>query len=107
MLPDDTEATAKKSAGMFNDPRVCHFYDPDKHAGKVIAASLGWNGKVAWDTYLFYEAGLEWVKTPPQPAYWMHQLKDSWADRDHYHTGHDLVKEIFMAMQRLSGIQHL
>jgi hypothetical protein len=106
MLADDTEAIAIKSAGMFNDPRVHQFYNSDKHAGKVIANCLGWNGKVAWDTYLFYEAGLEWVKTPPQPADWMHQLKDSWADRAHYRTGDDLADELFMTMKRLLEIQH-
>jgi len=72
MLADDTEAVASKSAGIFNDPRVHQFYDSNKRSGKVIANCLGWNGKVAWDTYLFYEAGLEWGKTPPQPNYWMH-----------------------------------
>ena len=65
-------------------------------------SSLPFKGiEVAWDIYLFYEAGVEWVKTPPQPAYWMHQLTDSWADREHYHTGDNLVDEHFMAMKRL------
>ena len=105
MLPDDSEASAKKSASMFNDPRVSHFYDSDKHLGKAIAICLGWTGKVAWDIYLFYEAGVEWDKTPPQPSYWMHQLADSWADREHYHTGDDLVNELFMTMKRLLNIK--
>jgi len=90
---------------MFNDPRVSHFYDSDKHLGKAIAICLGWTGKVAWDIYLFYEAGVEWDKTPPQPSYWMHQLTDSWADREHYHTGDDLVNELFMTMKRLLNIK--
>ena len=101
ILPNDTEAVARKSAGIFNDPRVHQFYDPDRQSGKAIANSLGWQGKVAWDTYLFYEAGLEWGKKPPQPACWMHQLKDRWADRDRYRSGEDLANEILMTMNRL------
>jgi hypothetical protein len=106
MLPDDTEASAKNSASMFNDPRVHNFYDSDKHSGKAIANCLGWTGKVAWDIYMFYEAGVEWVKNPPKPACWMHQLTDSWADPEHYHTGADLVNELFMTMKKLSEIPH-
>jgi len=101
MLPDDTEASAKKSASMFNDPRVHHFFDSDKHSGKAIANRLGWTGKVAWDIYLFYEAGVEWANTAPQPAYWMHQLKDSWAHKAHFRTGDGLVKELLNAMTKL------
>jgi hypothetical protein len=101
MLPDDTEASAKKSASMLNDPRVHHFYDPDKHSSKAIANRLGWTGKVAWDIYLFYEAGVEWANTAPRPAYWMHQLKDSWAHKEHFRTGDDLVNELLNAMTKL------
>ena len=100
-LPGDSEQTAKKAAKMFRDHRVVHFYDSNKRSGKAIANSLGWTGKVTWDIYLFYEPGVEWTKTPPRPIYWMHQLKDSWADREHFRTGDGLIKELLNAMTKL------
>lgn len=100
-LPGDSQLTAKKAAEMFTEDRVRHFYDPIKSSGKAIAKRLGWTEQIAWDIYMFYEAGVEWVKTPPQPAYWMHQLTDSWADREHYRTGDDLVNELSVTMERL------
>jgi hypothetical protein len=57
MLPDDTEAGTGESARIIDDPRVRHFHDPAKRSGRAVAASLGWKDYVAWDIYLFYEAG--------------------------------------------------
>jgi hypothetical protein len=31
----------------------------------------------------------------------MHQLKDIWADKEHFHTGDGLVKELLDAMTKL------
>jgi hypothetical protein len=33
----------------------------------------------------------------------MHQLKETWADRDRLRTGHDLVKGLETAMSKLTG----
>ena len=66
MLDDDSGITAEKSAGAFSDYQIRQFYDPDQHCGKAIANSIGWQGKIAWDIYLFYTPGGEWIKTPPQ-----------------------------------------
>ena len=103
-LSGDSELTAKKAAAMFKDHRVAHFYDSKKNSGKAIADRLGWTGQVAWDIYLFYEAGAEWANITPQPAYWMHQLKDSWPAKEHFHTGDGLVKELRNAMTKLLDI---
>jgi hypothetical protein len=100
-LPGDSDLTAKNAAAMFKGSRVAHFYDSKNSSGKSIANRLGWTGQVAWDIYLFYEAGVEWVNPAPQPTYWMHQLKDSWADKAHFRTGDDLVKELLNAMTKL------
>ena len=101
MLPEDSETTAQKSAAAFDDPRVQHFYDPAKSAGQAIAGSVGWNGHIAWDIYLFYKAGPKWEAAPPRPTHWMHQLKDSWADRRYFRTGGDLTAELFMTVNML------
>lgn len=94
MLPGDSDVTAKDSAKIISHESVRHFYDPDRLSGKAIAESVGWRGKVAWDIYLFYAPGAEWIEGPPIPAAWMHQLSESWADRDHFRTGDYLVREL-------------
>jgi hypothetical protein len=103
-LSDDSEQTAQKAAAMFKNPCVVHFYDSKQSSGKAIANCLGWTGRVAWDIYLFYKSGAEWGNVPPLPIYWMHQLKDSWADKEHFHTRDGLVKELLNAMTKLLDI---
>lgn len=102
-LPADSRKAAEKSAGTFNDPRICQFYDPQQLSGQAVANSLGWQGRLAWDIYLFFTAGSQWDETPPAPANWMHQLKDPWADPDRLRTGDDLVRELAKSMKRLLG----
>ena len=91
---------ARIEAGNFMDPRVHHYYDPNRRSGEAIAGSLGHKDRVAWDIYLFYAGGATWIETPPPPTVWMHQLSETWLDRGHYHTGDDLVRELSRAMQR-------
>ncbi len=102
MLKDDSETTAKNMTSIFTDHRVRQFYDSNKLSGKIIAEGLGWEGMVAWDIYLFYPAGSVWAAIPPASRYWMHQIKESWADRDRFHTGDDLLNELSTAMKRLT-----
>ena len=102
-LPADSRKAAEKSAGTFNDPRICQFYDRQQRSGQAVANSLGWQGRVAWDIYLFFTAGSQWDETPPAPANWMHQLTDPWADPDRLRTGDDLVRELAKSMKRLLG----
>ena len=98
MLPDDTKATAKRSARIIDDPRVRHFYDPEQWSGTAIAGGFDWEGKVAWDVYLFYDRGSQWTEGPPAPVDFMHQL--SW-EPTHFRTGDDLVLGLRQAMQRM------
>jgi hypothetical protein len=104
ILEGDTQVAAQEAAeSIAHDSRVRHFYDPHRLAGTAIARGLGGEeGEVAWDIYLFYEEGDEWIEDPPAPAYWVHQVTGSrWADLAHYHSGHDLVREIDRVMSRL------
>jgi hypothetical protein len=55
---------------------------------------------VAWDIYLFYEAGSRWIDGPPAPAHFAHQLPGESA---HFRTGDDLVRELREAMKRLTA----
>ena len=93
MLTPDSEAAAKTSAHVIEDPRVRHFYDPNRQAAGAIAQSLGGLVEIAWDIYLFYGRGSEWKQTPPTPTDWVHQL--SGADPAHFHSGKDLVKGLY------------
>jgi hypothetical protein len=101
MLPADSEESARSSAKEFDDPRVYHFYDPDKRSGRAVADCLGYEGNLAWDIYLFFSRKVEWNNGLPIPLDWMHQLKDSWADATRYYTGDALTKKLFEAMSRL------
>ena len=102
-LPADSRKAAEKSADTFNDPRICQFYDPKQRSGQAVANSLGWQGRVAWDIYLFYTAGSKWNETPPAPVDWMHQLTDPWANPGRLRTGDDLVNELFGTMEKMSN----
>lgn len=90
---------------VISDSRVRHFYDPERRVGEAIAHSLGGReGEVAWDIYLFYEAGNEWAKGPPAPSAWMHQLVDSqWASMAHYRTGDALVAALRETTSKLAA----
>lgn len=101
ILADDSLDAAIPSVQYLNDKRFKHFYDQDQIVGKEIARSIGRQGQVAWDFYLFYEPLTTWNRLAPRPTYWMHQLKDSWADKKHFHTGDDLLREFLKAMTQL------
>ena len=104
MLPADGETASQESARIIEDPRVRHFHDPERRAGKAIAQRLGGPDEVAWDIYLFYAKGSEWVEDPPAPIEWMHQLSASWADPARLHVGDDLVETLHKTMKKLTVV---
>jgi hypothetical protein len=102
MLIFDSEKAARRSASQIDDPRVTHFHDPGKRAGKAIAQYFGSPDKSAWDFYLFYRRGVEWIDEPPAPEAWVHQLLGSnWADPAHYASGRHLVNKLHTAAESL------
>lgn len=106
-LERDSVETAHQAVKYFvEDHRVIHFYDPKQLTGRVIAKSLGATEDVgAWDVYLFYEPGKEWMGFPPLPDEYMHQLTESeWADPAQYHTGDDLVDRLRDVMNSLVNV---
>ena len=102
-LSADSKKAAETSARTFNDPRIFQFYDPQQLSGRAVSDSLGWQGRVAWDIYLFYTTGSQWNEMPPVPFDWMHQLTDHWANPDRLHMGDDLVRELANSMKKLVG----
>ena len=94
-----------QAAGPFSDRRVRHFFDPHQKVGKTIAESLGWEGQIAQDIYLFYAPGQKWRDQPPSPDRYAHQLTNAWADRDHYRVAADLTDELRMSMENMVQAQ--
>ena len=101
MLDKDTIDAAIPSVNILSDSRIHHFYDKNKIVGKTIANTIGWEGNIAWDIYLFYGSKAVWKKTPPPPNYWMHQLTKTWATKDKYRTCKDLKNELSVSMEKL------
>ena len=105
MVEGDSQAAAERSAQIIVDPRVRHFYDAERRAGKAVAEILGGVGYIAWDTYLFFSRKDEWLESPPAPIFWMHQLIESaWADKAHQHCGDDLIAQLANSMRKLGFI---
>lgn len=104
MMESDDSAAVASISKIFTDSRVQQFSDPNQAAGKAVAASLGSEGEVSWDTYLFYGPGLKWDGTlPPVPTEYMHQLYDYiWAVQAKMRTGQDLLDGLRSAMAELT-----
>ena len=90
---------AQRASLIFDDPRVHHFFDPSRRVGKAIAEGLLREG-FAWDIFLFYDKGTEWLERPPKPARWMHQLPPIQADPERFRGGTDaLLGELRLVMK--------
>ncbi len=68
-LPDDTRPDADPSLP------VPQFWDGEQSLGKEVARSVGADGWVAWDIYLFYPAGARWDDHLPAPAVALAQVR--------------------------------
>ncbi len=102
ILATDDYAAAQRMAGIFNDPRVRQFHDPNRLVGDAFAKGL-LDEPPAWDMYLLYAASPQqlWVDYPPKPADWMHQLGAPDVDPTRRRLGHELVVGLYDAMSSL------
>ena len=102
ILVRDDYAAAQRMAGIFNDPRVRQFHDPNGLVGDAFAKGL-LDEPPAWDIYLLYAASPQqlWVDDPPKPTDWMHQLAFRDAEPARRRGGHDLVVGLYDAMRDL------
>ena len=80
ILPEDDAAAAARAAARVAEPRVSHYWDPDRALGDALGRTLalpsrepGRASGVAWDVYLLFERGARWGAAP---SFWMHQLDD-------------------------------
>lgn len=94
VLPFDGQKSATKTAQILSsDPRIRHFYDPERRSGKAIARSLKWEEGYAWDIYLLYPAGARWKEAPPAPQGYVHQLGGRSGD-GHFCSGESLLPDM-------------
>jgi hypothetical protein len=94
MLPSDGDEAARRAARILDDPRVTHFRDPERHAGRAFAGALGAPGLVAWDVYLLFDAQAAWSDPAPAPRDWLHQLGDARADPARRRRGAGLAESL-------------
>ena len=83
MLPADNGSAARLVSRPMADPRASHYWDPQRHLGRRLAAALGitatdsmsghLNAGIAWAVYLAYSPGPRSIESPD---FWMHQLGD-------------------------------
>ncbi|MEE9130453.1 MAG: heavy metal-associated domain-containing protein [Phycisphaerales bacterium] len=102
ILASDDYAAAQRMAGIFNDPRVRQFHDPNRLVGDAFAKGL-LDQAPAWDIYLLYAASPRqlWIDYPLKPTDWMHQIGFRGADPARRRGGHDLVVGLYDAMSDL------
>lgn len=76
ILPEDSQQAAEAEASDFTDTRISHFWDADRNLAGAFASTLGLQCP-AWDVYLLFDAGSEWIgDDAPQPSFWMAQLPE-------------------------------
>lgn len=80
MLPADSLEASLAAAQHFSLAGLAHFHDPLRLAGRSVGMALESAGATAWDVYLVFRSGPEWVAEAPEPTAWAHQLTDAWAD---------------------------
>lgn len=85
ILRTDDARSARKATTILPDSRVRHFWTAGQEVGEIFQPALSLNGTPAWDVYLVYPPSVEWKgKSPPRPAYFMHQLHQLPANRRLY-----------------------
>jgi hypothetical protein len=101
MLPGDSANAAQAATALVTDARACHYFDPERRAGRAIASRLGGEGKIAWDIYLFFAPDAAWEDEPPLPLDWAHQLGDAaWVDPARCRRGEELVAALESMLHR-------
>jgi hypothetical protein len=68
MLDNDELPSADTASAAFRDHPIPQFWDGEQKYGNEIGRSLGAEGWIAWDIYLFYPPGVEWTdRGMPKP----------------------------------------
>lgn len=74
MLEEDNLEAAITHSKEIADSRLTQGWDSSRKIGKLFAKTLSLQ-KTAWDVYLIYARGTNWIGDGPRsPTFWMHQL---------------------------------
>jgi len=103
MVPTDSERAARREARLLDDPRVHHFYDPQKALGRAFATDVfvgcidqalqtlpaadrlrerleAWSQlppheRIVWDAFFVYPKEVVWEDCVPVPSRWAKQVE--------------------------------
>jgi hypothetical protein len=80
-LPADKEDRVPAATAKITDERASHYWDAEGKL-KIAYQRLMKMDEPAWDVYYVYGRDAEWKgESPPNPDYWMHQLRGLPPDR--------------------------
>ncbi|MFQ5600449.1 MAG: hypothetical protein ACE5G2_07840 [Candidatus Krumholzibacteriia bacterium] len=75
-LQKDTEEALTTMMGKVSDPRVQHFWDPERVLNHQLLDAIMFDVQLRiYDVYLLYDREAKWEKRLPRPGFWMHEVK--------------------------------
>lgn len=75
ILAHDDKQAATKNAGIFDDPRMTHYWDAVASQGTVWNRRLGLPpAQLAWTVFIVMPRDATWEDAPSAPAFWSHGL---------------------------------
>jgi hypothetical protein len=79
MYPGDSPRAFPSAQKLMPDPRVRHFWDQPKAAGKWFKANVpsDYKGTIMWDAYYLYGPEVTWDVTPGTPVAWGRTILDT------------------------------
>jgi hypothetical protein len=83
VLGKDDAEQAKRTSGLFSDPRLVQFWTPGLSAGQQFANLVGTSGLPVWDLFLVFSGDAKWSQSPPAPSFVMSNLADDKAIPKH------------------------
>lgn len=79
---DGTSGNVPSAMELAPDPRIVQYWDGLNDVGIEYGRLLPVASGLAWDVYMVFAPGVVWSgRTPPRPAFWMHQLNITNAPR--------------------------
>lgn len=73
-----TDSRSLRREGVLNDPRVVHFWDEEKVAGRWYEKHVTRRGdEVEWDAYFLYAPDASWGEEHPEVLAWGRTILDT------------------------------
>jgi hypothetical protein len=71
----DTQDSAVQAAALLSDSRIRHFWSPEPFASIAFQAPVGGKRTTAWDVFLVFGKGTQWIDAAPAIDVFMHNQK--------------------------------